>query len=89
MKKFLVALIVAIPAALFVWAFSIILLAPPSPPFDWASHMSVAQHDALVALLNHVFLKAAYAIVWAIQLGYLAWLTLKWRAQKRDADRCN
>ncbi|MGD0801401.1 MAG: hypothetical protein ABR906_08805 [Terracidiphilus sp.] len=35
------------------------------------------------AILNHQFLVAAYAITWAIQLGYLAWLGLRWRAQKR------
>jgi hypothetical protein len=37
------------------------------------------------AILDHQFVVAAYAITWAIQLGYLAWLGLKWRAQKRDA----
>ena len=37
------------------------------------------------ALLDHQFTVAAYAITWAIQLGYLAWLGLRWRAQKRDA----
>ena len=39
------------------------------------------------AILDHQFVVAAYAITWAIQLGYLAWLGLKWRAQKRDARR--
>ena len=39
------------------------------------------------AILNHQFLIAAYAITWAIQLGYLAWLGLRWRAQKRAAAR--
>jgi threonine/homoserine/homoserine lactone efflux protein len=39
------------------------------------------------AILDHHFTVAAYAIVWAIQLGYLAWLGLRWRAQKRDAAR--
>jgi len=37
------------------------------------------------AILDHQFTVAAYAITWAIQLGYLAWLALKWRAQKRSA----
>lgn len=27
----------------------------------------------------------AYAITWVIQLGYLAFLGLKWRSQKRTA----
>jgi threonine/homoserine/homoserine lactone efflux protein len=38
-------------------------------------------------ILNHQFTVAAYVITWAIQLGYLAWLALKWRAQKREAAR--
>jgi hypothetical protein len=39
------------------------------------------------ALLDHQFMVAAYAVTWVIQLGYLAWLGMKWRAQKRDAER--
>jgi hypothetical protein len=39
------------------------------------------------AILDHQFLVAAYAITWTIQLGYLAWLGLRWRAQKRAAAR--
>ena len=39
------------------------------------------------AILDHQFLVAAYAITWTIQLGYLAWLGLRWRAQKREAAR--
>ncbi|MGD0732595.1 MAG: hypothetical protein ABR956_15140 [Terracidiphilus sp.] len=41
------------------------------------------------AILDHQFTVAAYVITWAIQLGYLAWLGLKWRAQKRDAARAS
>jgi hypothetical protein len=37
------------------------------------------------AILDHQFLVAAYTITWTIQLGYLAFLGLKWRAQKRTA----
>jgi threonine/homoserine/homoserine lactone efflux protein len=37
------------------------------------------------ALLDHQFRVAAYVITWTVQLGYLAWLGLKWRAQRRDA----
>ena len=37
------------------------------------------------AILDHQFLVAAYAATWIIQLGYLAFLGLKWRAQKREA----
>ena len=39
------------------------------------------------AILDHQFLIAAYVVTWTIQLGYLAWVWLKWRAQKRDAAR--
>lgn len=35
------------------------------------------------AILNHEFTVAAYAITWIIQLGYAAWLALKWRAVKK------
>lgn len=35
------------------------------------------------AILDHQFTVAAYAITWALQLSYLGWLFLKWRAQKR------
>jgi hypothetical protein len=39
------------------------------------------------AILDHQFTVAAYAVTWAIQLGYLAWLGLRWRAQKRANAR--
>ncbi len=39
------------------------------------------------AILDHQFVIAAYAVTWALQLGYLAWLGLKWRAEKRNAER--
>ena len=39
------------------------------------------------AILDHQFTVAAYVVTWVIQLGYLAFLGLKWRAQKRDAAR--
>ncbi|HEY1767536.1 MAG TPA: hypothetical protein VGG26_07765 [Terracidiphilus sp.] len=35
------------------------------------------------AVLDHKFRVAAYAITWMIQLGYVGWLGLRWRAQKR------
>ena len=38
------------------------------------------------AVLDHQFLVAAYAITWALQLGYLAWLGLKWKSEKRNAE---
>ncbi len=45
------------------------------------------EREALKAILDHQFLIAAYTITWVIQLGYVAWLGLKWRAQKRNAAR--
>jgi hypothetical protein len=39
------------------------------------------------AILDHQFTVAAYTVTWVIQLGYLAFLGLKWRAQKREAAR--
>jgi threonine/homoserine/homoserine lactone efflux protein len=38
------------------------------------------------AILDHQFRVAAYIITWVIQLGYLAWLGMKWRAQRRAAE---
>ena len=39
------------------------------------------------AIIDHEFVIAAYIVTWVIQLSYLAWLGLKWRAQKRAAAR--
>jgi len=39
------------------------------------------------AILDHQFRVAAYVVTWVIQLSYVAWLGLKWRAQKRAAER--
>jgi hypothetical protein len=39
------------------------------------------------AILNHQFTVAAYVATWIIQLSYLAWMGLKWHAQKREAAR--
>jgi hypothetical protein len=39
------------------------------------------------AILDHQFTVAAYTVTWVIQLGYVAWLAFKWRAQKRQAAR--
>ena len=83
MKKLGIALIVAVPGALFCWACYLVFSGPPEPPFDWRLHMSQAQHDAVVAPLNHLYTRAAYTVTWAIQLGYLAWLGLRWQSQKR------
>ena len=39
------------------------------------------------ALIDHEYVVAAYTVTWLLQLGYLAWLGLKWRAEKRAAER--
>jgi threonine/homoserine/homoserine lactone efflux protein len=38
-------------------------------------------------ILDHQFVVAAYTVTWVIQLAYLAWLGLKWRSEKRNAER--
>jgi CcmD family protein len=40
------------------------------------------------AILDHQFVVAAYTVVWVIQLGYLAFLAMKWRSEKRR-ERAN
>ena len=41
------------------------------------------------SILDHEFLVAAYTVTWVIQLGYVAWLGIRWRAQKRASLRKN
>jgi hypothetical protein len=40
-----------------------------------------------VQILDHEFVVAAYTVTWVLQLGYLARLALKWRAEKRAHER--
>ncbi|MFZ0394743.1 MAG: hypothetical protein WCF17_17070 [Terracidiphilus sp.] len=79
MKRYFFILLALISAALFVRVAYLVLASPADPA------LNAPNHDAVVAHLNHLFRQAAYAITWAIQLGYLAWLGLKWRAE-RPAD---
>lgn len=60
-----------IPVALFLVAAYCLLSAPPEPSF------AAPDKAAVIARLNHLYSVAAFAITWAIQLGYLAWLGLK------------
>jgi hypothetical protein len=85
MKKLVLGLIAAPPAVLLGWAVYLVLFASPEPPIDWYTTMSLAQHQAWIAQLDHHYTVAAYAVAWAIQLGYLAWLGLRWQAQKSKA----
>ena len=80
MKKLTLGLIIAVPLALLAWTAHLILSAPPS---DWNQNATTAQLDAAAALRDHLYMRAAYTITWAIQLGYLAWLFMKWQAQKQ------
>ncbi len=36
-------------------------------------------------ILDHQFVTAAYVVTWIIQLGYLALLAAKWRAERRKS----
>jgi hypothetical protein len=39
------------------------------------------------AVIDHHFVVAAYTITWVLQLGYLAWVGVKWRTETRNAER--
>ena len=84
MKKLALGLIVAVPLALLAWTAHLIFSAPPA---DWNQNPTDAQLEAAAAMRDHLYMQAAYTVTWAIQLGYLAWLGIKWRAQKHEAER--
>ena len=74
MSKLIIPLAIVVAAALFGGAYF------------WATHppayaVSVAQ------VIDHHFVVAAYTVTWVVQLTYLARLALKWRSQKRAAER--
>lgn len=37
------------------------------------------------AQIDHQFVVAAYIITWVLQLGFLVYIGLKWRAENRNA----
>jgi len=37
------------------------------------------------SILDHQFVVVTYVLTWAIQLGYVAYVVLKWRTEKRKA----
>lgn len=39
------------------------------------------------AMIDHQYRVAAYVVTWLVQSGYVIWLAMKWRAQKKDAQR--
>ncbi len=66
MKKLALGLICALPIVLLARVAYLLLFASSPDP----------------EVLDHTYRQAAYTITWAIQLGYVAWLWLKWRGQK-------
>jgi hypothetical protein len=80
MKKLALGIIVAVPLALLAWTAYLILSAPAA---DWSQNPTDAQIQAVAAIRDHLYMRAAYTITWAIQLGYVAWLYMKWQAQKQ------
>ena len=40
-------------------------------------------------ILDHQFVTAAYIVTWVLQLGYVAYLAAKWRAEKRRSRSGN
>lgn len=83
MKRAFFTLLAVVSAALFARVAWLVLSSPIQPP------LNAPNHDAVVAQLNHAFRQAAYSITWAIQLGYLAWLGLKWQARTRETLRAS
>ena len=82
MKKAAAQIFALVPIAFLVWALYSLYSAPAEPPADWRLHMTQEQHDLMIAPIDHAFRVAAYSVTWAIQLGYLAWLAVKWSARK-------
>jgi hypothetical protein len=73
MKKLAFGLFAAVPLALLGWVYYRAFCLYPGT--DQAT------------ILNYQFTGVAFAITWVIQLGYLAWLAFKERAQNRNAAR--
>jgi len=41
----------------------------------------------IAAQIDRQFVIAAYIITWTLQLGFLVYVGLKWRAEKRKAEQ--
>jgi hypothetical protein len=54
--------------------------------YFWATHPPAYAVD-VAQIIDHHFVVAAYTIAWVVQLSYLTGLALKWRNQKRAAER--
>lgn len=84
MKKVLATLLSLAAVALAIWSIYLLVTAPVEPGADWRLSMSEEQHAALIAPINHAYRVSAYAVTWAIQLGYLGWMALRWEKQARE-----
>lgn len=76
MSRLILPLAVLVGAALFGGAYF------------WATHPP-AYAAGVAQLIDHHFVVAAYTVTWVIQLSYVTWLALKWRNQKRNAERAD
>ena len=74
MSRFIIPLAIVVFAALFGGAYF------------WATHPPTYA-VGIAQIVDHHFVVAAYTVTWVVQLSYLTWLALKWRNQKRAADR--
>ena len=83
MKKILTTLLALASAGLAAGAIYSMVSAPAEPAPDWRMHISDQQHALLIAPIDHAYRVSAYLITWAIQIGYVAWLSSRWKAQDR------
>lgn len=74
MSKLILPLAVLAAAALFGGAYL------------WATHPP-AYAVSIGQIVDHHFVVAAYTAAWVVQLSYLTSLGLRWRGQKRAAER--
>lgn len=84
MKRVLATLLSLAAAALAIWSIYLLISAPAEPASNWRMSMSEEQHALLITPINHAYRVSAYAVTWAIQLGYLAWMSVRWEKQARE-----
>lgn len=74
MSRLIIPLAILVAAALFGGAYF------------WAVHPPAYAVSA-AQVIDHHFVVAAYTVTWVVQLSYVTFLALKWRNQKRAAER--
>lgn len=84
-KKFFATILALASAGFAFFAVYSMVSAPAEPARGWRMHMSEQQHALLIAPIDHAYRVSAYAITWAVQLGYLGWIALKWSATHDEA----